>query len=118
MKSKIIGAMREVPLPFSDGLLKAKLWQTRSAGGSIRFVVGVPDLGLSCFGASDTEASFRLFTALIKYYRQLKLHREKLSEKGLRDLSVLTDWMQGIEARMASHPLEGRLVALNVRKGR
>jgi hypothetical protein len=69
--------VREVPLPFSDGLLSAKLWKVKN-----RFVASVPELGLSCYGESDTEASFRLFTALLKYYRQLKAHKEKLGEKG------------------------------------
>jgi hypothetical protein len=68
--------VREVPLPFSDGLLSAKLWKVKN-----RFVASVPELGLSCYGESDTEASFRLFTALLKYYRQLKAHKEKLGEK-------------------------------------
>lgn len=122
MKSKKISSMREVPLPFSDGLLSAKLWQTADARGNVRFVVGVPELGLSCFGNSDTEASFRLFSALTKYYRQLLMHQDKLGTKGQAHLVILTRWINGIEERMvsrhASHPLEGRLVGLSVRKGR
>jgi|GEM_PF-591568 len=90
-------AAREVPLPFSDGLLSAKLWQAHN-----RFVVGVPELGLSCYGSSETEASFRLFTTLIKYYRQLKAFKEKLNEKGRKDLIVLTRWMECIEDRLTS----------------
>ena len=90
-------AAREVPLPFSDGLLSAKLWQAHN-----RFVVGVPELGLSCYGSSETEASFRLFTTLIKYYRQLKAFKEKLNEKGRKDLIVLTRWMECIEERLTS----------------
>ena len=86
---------REVPLPFSDGLLSAKLWQAHN-----RFVVGVPELGLCCYGNSETEASFRLFTALIKYYRQLKAFKQKLGAKGLAHLAVLTRWMECIEARL------------------
>ena len=89
--------VKEVPLPFSDGLLSAKLWKVKN-----RFVAAVPELGLSCYGESDTEASFRLFTALLKYYRQLKAHKEKLGEKGLAHLTVLTTWMEGIEKRMST----------------
>ncbi len=112
--------VREVPLPFSDGLLSAKLWKVKN-----RFVASVPELGLSCYGESDTEASFRLFTALLKYYRQLKAHKEKLGEKGLDHLVVLTRWMEGIEKRMSggstadprSHR-ESNLVSLSSRRPR
>jgi len=97
MKRTIKNAAREVPLPFSDGLLSAKLWQAHN-----RFVVGVPELGLSCYGNSETEASFRLFTTLIKYYRQLKAFKERLNEKGRKDLVVLTRWMECIEERLTT----------------
>jgi hypothetical protein len=99
MKRTTKSAAREVPLPFSDGLLSAKLWQAHD-----RFVVGVPELGLCCYGASETEASFRLFTTLIKYYRQLKSFQERLNEKGTKDLVVLSHWMQGIEDRLSAVP--------------
>src|ERR1700679_1439334 len=97
MKRTIKSAAREVPLPFSDGLLSAKLWQAHD-----RFVVGVPELGLCCYGNSEAEASFRLFTTLIKYYRQLKAFNERLGEKGRKDLIVLAQWMQGIEDRLSA----------------
>jgi hypothetical protein len=97
MKRTNKSAAREVPLPFSDGLLSAKLWQAHD-----RFVVGVPELGLCCYGSSEAEASFRLFTTLIKYYRQLKAFKERLGEKGRKDLVVLTRWMQCIEDRLSS----------------
>jgi hypothetical protein len=97
MKRTIKSAAREVPLPFSDGLLSAKLWQAHD-----RFVVGVPELGLCCYGNSEAEASFRLFTTLIKYYRQLKAFQERLGEKGRKDLVVLTHWMQCIEDRLTT----------------
>ncbi|MBS1993916.1 MAG: hypothetical protein JSS83_25565 [Cyanobacteria bacterium SZAS LIN-3] len=99
MKRTIKSAAREVPLPFSDGLLSAKLWQAHN-----RFVVGVPELGLSCYGNSETEASFRLFTTLIKYYRQLKAFKDRLNEKGRKDLVVLTRWMECIEDRITASP--------------
>jgi len=108
MKRTIKNAAREVPLPFSDGLLSAKLWQAHN-----RFVVGVPELGLSCYGNSETEASFRLFTTLIKYYRQLKAFKERLNEKGRKDLVVLSRWMECIEERLTSG-YEGESPALTV----
>lgn len=113
--------VREVPLPFSDGLLSAKLWKVKN-----RFVASVPELGLSCYGESDTEASFRLFTALLKYYRQLKAHKEKLGEKGRHHLEILSKWMEGIERRMSGgstasnlrNQRENNLVSLSSRRPR
>ena len=113
--------VREVPLPFSDGLLSAKLWKVKN-----RFVASVPELGLSCYGESDTEASFRLFTALLKYYRQLKAHKEKLGEKGLHHLEILSKLMEGIERRMSGgstasnlrNQRENNLVSLSSRRPR
>ncbi len=113
--------VREVPLPFSDGLLSAKLWKVKN-----RFVASVPELGLSCYGESDTEASFRLFTALLKYYRQLKAHKEKLGDKGLHHLEILSKWMEGIERRMSGgstasnlrNQRENNLVSLSSRRPR
>ena len=113
---------REVPLPFSDGLLSAKLWQAHD-----RFVVGVPELGLCCYGNSETEASFRLFTTLIKYYRQLKNNKQKLGAKGLDHLVVLSRWMECIEARLTiseqasqttGAPSGGKLLMMTPRRSR
>lgn len=102
---------REVPLPFSNGLMSAKLWQAHN-----QFVVGVPELGLSCYGKSETEASFRLFTALTKYYRQLKVNKKKLGAKGLDHLVVLTRWMECIEARLTAPAVPtGRLLSMTPR---
>ncbi|MCA0313097.1 MAG: hypothetical protein LCH63_04550 [Candidatus Melainabacteria bacterium] len=111
MFTKNIGNIREVPLPFSNGLLSAKFWRTetpQTAKGSqsktlpsqTRYIAYVPELGLSSFGLTDSEASFRLFTTLIKYYRQLKANQDKLGERGLNHLELLKDWMSGIEERM------------------
>lgn len=97
MTAKKRKSIKEVPLPFSNGLLSAKLFEANS-----RFVVSVSELGLSCWGKSESEASFRLFTALIKYYRQLKAHPDKLNDKALVHLSILREWMNGIEERMAA----------------
>jgi hypothetical protein len=87
--------MKDVALPFSDGTLSARLWESRG-----RIVVGVPQLGLHCYGSSKEEAGFRLFTSLIKYYKQLKAHRTKLGERGVEHLELLCQWIEGIEQRM------------------
>ncbi len=87
--------IREVALPWSDGSLSARLWQSGK-----RIVVGVPELGLHCYGSSQPEAVFRLFTSLLKYYRQLKAHQERLGEKGLEHLRLLRHWVESVEQRM------------------
>lgn len=95
MTAKKRKSIKEVPLPFSNGLLSAKLFEVNS-----RFVVTVAELGLSCWGKSESEASFRLFTTLIKYFRQLNAHQDKLNDKALAHLSILREWMNGIEEHM------------------
>lgn len=95
MTAKKRKSIKEVPLPFSNGLLSAKLFEVNS-----RFVVTVTELGLSCWGKSESEASFRLFTTLIKYFRQLNAHQDKLNDKALLHLSILREWMNGIEEHM------------------
>lgn len=106
MRNFDAAGIRHVALPFSDGLLTARVW---TAGN--RSVVQVPEVGLHCYGQSDSEAAFRLFTALLKYYRQLKAHKEKLGEKGLRDLDVLQEWMSGIEKRMTAPRYETKILS-------
>jgi len=98
--------IREVPLPFSEGLMSARLWKANG-----RTVVGVPELGLYCYGQSESEASFRLFTALLKYYRQLAAHKNRISKKGLEHLDLLKLWVEAIENRMKA-PSESNVVAL------
>jgi len=87
--------IREVALPWSDGSLSARLWQLGQ-----RVVVGVPELGLHCYGSSQAEAVFRLFTSLLKYYRQLKTYRHRLGARGLEHLSLLQGWVESVEERM------------------
>ncbi|SRR5579875_772465 len=87
--------VKEVTLPWSDGSLSARLWQIGK-----RSVVGVPELGLHCYGSSQSEAVFRLFTALLKYYRQLSTYRDRLGDNGLRHLQLLSGWVRSLEARM------------------
>jgi hypothetical protein len=89
--------MHVVSLPWSDGLLTANLW---SVGD--KMVVGVPELGLHCYGKSQSEAVLRLFSSLLKYYRQLKTYKSRLSGRPLEHLELLTHWVQGIEQRMSA----------------
>jgi hypothetical protein len=84
-----------VGLPWSSGCLSAKLWKVGN-----RTVVGVPELGLHCYGRSQPEAVFRLFTSLLKYYRQLKAFKTQLPQKALQHLELLTIWVSAIEKKM------------------
>ena len=83
-----------VALPWSDGSLSAKLWQKGK-----RVMVGVPELDILCTGKSQSEAVFRLFTNLLKYYNQLK-EQSELSEREQQHFSLLKDWVEGVERRM------------------
>jgi hypothetical protein len=106
--------MQQVTLPFSDGSLSARLWESRG-----RIVVGVPQLGLHCYGSSKEEAGFRLFTSLIKYYGQLKANRKKLGERGLEHLELLCQWIEGIEQRMMlRETVETRILARSASSSR
>lgn len=91
-------AIREIDLPWSDGTLSARLWRYGD-----KTVVGVPELGLNCYGQSESEAVFRLFSALMKYYRQLKNDEKNLSEKGAAHLNLLSRWVKQVESRMISN---------------
>ncbi|HEY9731810.1 MAG TPA: hypothetical protein V6C89_07850 [Drouetiella sp.] len=86
-----------VSLPWSDGLLTANLWNVGE-----KTVVGVPELGLHCYGKSQSEAVLRLFSSLLKYYRQLKSFKSRLSDRALIHLELLTHWVHGIEQRMSA----------------
>jgi len=107
MKRTTPTKIREVALPWSDGSLSARLWHSGK-----RVVVGVPELGLHCYGSSESEAVFRLFTSLLKYYRQLRAHRSRLGEKGLMHLSLLRTWVEAVEQRMTDRSV----VALGQRR--
>lgn len=95
MKANVRVMIKDVALPWSDGCLSARLWQLGE-----RVVVGVPELGLHCYGATQSEAVFRLFTALLKYYRQLKAYHTRLGAKGIEHLHLLTGWVESIEQKM------------------
>ena len=108
MKRQKNAFIREVALPWSDGSLSARLWMSGD-----RTVVGVPELGLHCYGASQPEAVFRLFNSLLKYYRQLKTYKSRLGERGLQHLELLTGWVNHIEERMKAP--ESKVVQLSRR---
>jgi len=95
MKSKVCAEAKVVSLPWSNGAMSAKLWRR---GG--KTIACVPELGLHCYGTSQSEALFRLFTVLLKYYRQLKLYRNQLGRRGQGHLQLLSDWVTGVEDRM------------------
>jgi hypothetical protein len=103
----------EVSLPWSDGLLSARI---SHRGG--RTIAGVPELGLHCYGNSQTEAVFRLFTTLLKYYRQLKTFRGRLGVKGELHLQLLSSWVEAIENKMKLKVEEKKVVALSKSRSR
>lgn len=77
--------------------MSARLWQTRGLTAA-----GVPELGLYCYGRSQSEAVFRLFTFLLKYYRQLKAFQSRLPVRGLEHLQLLKVWVAAIEEKMTA----------------
>lgn len=99
MRQSKTGLAREVALPFSDGTLSARIWQSGP-----RTIAGVPELGLHCYGQSQTEAVFRLFTILLKYYRQLKAFKSRLSQRGLEHFELLSGWVESIESKLTAPP--------------
>jgi len=107
MRQEKATRLNEVALPWSDGLLSARI----SYKGE-RTIASVPELGLLCYGNSQTEAVFRLFTTLLKYYRQLKAYKGRLSSKGNLHLSLLAVWMEGIENKIKLSATEKTPVAI------
>ncbi len=105
MKAKVSTQAKVVSLPWSNGVMSAKVW--RRSGKTIACV---PELGLHCYGKSESEASFRLFTVLLKYYRQLKDHQNRLGKRGQGHLELLSNWMIGIEDRMRLRTIGPELV--------
>jgi hypothetical protein len=98
---------REVALPWSDGTLSARLWRSGE-----RTIAGVPELGLHCYGNSQAEAVFRLFTSLLKYYRQLKTFKTRLGRRGLEHLELLSKWIESIENKMTAPSSETKVLAI------
>ena len=105
MKSKIHTKVKVVSLPWSNGNMSAKLWTVGE-----KTIACVPELGLHCYGANQSEVLFRLFTVLLKYYRQLKIHKNRLRKRGELHLELLSDWVNGMEERMRLPALDKELV--------
>lgn len=82
--------------------MSAKLWVKGK-----RVVVGVPELDILCTGKSQSEAVFRLFTTLIKYYQELKGKGTDLSEREQVHMDLLKDWMESVERRMMAGSMAG-----------
>jgi hypothetical protein len=87
-------------LPWSDGSLSARLWQKGK-----RVVVGVPELDILCTGKSQSEAVFRLFTTLLKYYQQLKSAKLPLDDRQTEHQRLLKGWVASVERRMTQKEL-------------
>jgi hypothetical protein len=112
MRQSKIDWVSEVALPWSEGMLSARLWHSGQ-----RTVAAVPELGLHCYGNSQTEAVFRLFTTLLKYYRQLKIAKSRLNERGLAHLELLAVWVASIEDKLKAPTFQDNvLVISNARK--
>ncbi len=105
MKSNAANEAKTVSLPWSNGNMSAKLWTVGK-----KTVACVPELGLHCYGANQSEALFRLFTVLLKYYRQLKFHRTRLGKRGRGHLDLLSGWIIGVEDRMRLRNFDKELV--------
>jgi hypothetical protein len=105
MKSKVCTEAKVVSLPWSNGNMSAKLWSVGK-----KTIACVPELGIHCYGTSQSEVLFRLFTVLLKYHRQLNIHKARLGKRGQVHLDLLTNWMNGIEERMRLRNFDSDLV--------
>jgi hypothetical protein len=88
-----------VALPWSDGAMSAKLWIKGK-----RVVVGVPELDILCTGKTQSEAVFRLFSNLLKYYQELKVNPD-LDERQQEHMRLLKSWVEIVERKMTSREL-------------
>lgn len=80
--------------------MSAKLWQKGK-----RMVVSVPELDILCTGKTQSEAVFRLFTTLLKYYQELKATPAPLSERQEEHMRLLKVWMESVERKMTRREL-------------
>jgi hypothetical protein len=88
-----------VELPWSDGTMSAKLWIKGK-----RIVVGVPELDILCTGKTQSEAVFRLFSNLLKYYQDLKA-RPELDDRQQEHMRLLTVWVESVQRKMTHREL-------------
>jgi len=94
-------SIKQVDLPFSNGLMSARTWKSNQ-----RHVASVPELGLHCYGETEQAVCFKLFTVLLKYYKQLKANESTITDKGREHLCLLCKWVEGIERRMMTPRIE------------
>lgn len=79
--------------------MSAKLWQKGK-----RIVVGVPELDIMCTGKTQSEAVFRLFTTLLKYYQELK-SQPNLDARQQEHMRLLKVWVESVERKMTHREL-------------
>jgi hypothetical protein len=96
MQSKNLENVWNLPVPWSDGSLSARLWQKGKG-----VMVSVPELDICCYGKSQSEAVLRLFTNLLKYYNELK-EKDKLSDRQETHFKLLKVWVKGVEKKMCA----------------
>ncbi len=80
--------------------MSAKLWIKGK-----RVVVGVPELDILCTGKTQSEAVFRLFSNLLKYYQELKASPKPLDERQQEHMKLLRVWVESVERKMTSREL-------------
>ncbi len=76
--------------------MSARLWQKGSG-----IMVSVPELDISCYGRSQSEAVLRLFTNLLKYYNELK-DKDNLNSRQDAHFQLLKIWVKGVEKKMCA----------------
>lgn len=96
MPSKNLENVWNLPVPWSDGSLSARL---RQKGKGI--MVSVPELDICCYGRSQSEAVLRLFSNLLKYYNELK-DKDDLSARQDAHFKLLKVWVKGVEKKMCA----------------
>lgn len=96
MPSKNLKNVWNVPVPWSDGSMSARLWQKGQG-----VMVSVPELDLCCYGRSQSEAILRLFSNLLKYYNELK-DMDQLSSRQDAHLQLLKVWVKGVEKKICA----------------
>jgi hypothetical protein len=103
--------INKASLPWSNGAMSARVWRFGK-----RTIACVPELGLYSYGINQSEALFRLFTVLLKYYRQLRAFKHRLGERGLSHLELLSGWIAGMEDCMRLRNKEISLVMAGTTK--
>lgn len=98
MESTNLENVWNLPVPWSDGSLSARLWQKGKG-----VMVSVPELDICCYGRSQSEAVLRLFTNLLKYYNELKdKDKNKLSDRQKTHFQLLKVFVKGVEKKMCA----------------